>query len=376
MPPCPKLTAAEKFVLKGVLGFVQVAALIFGVWVCVVSINQRVLHGQNDFVGLYMGGVLVGTPTLYSYSDNRALMNHLVHLDMIGTGFVRPPFYAVAIKPLTLLPYPAAYWLFQLTMAGVLAWFAWRFSRECSRLALVVLFAPPVLMCMVIGQDMPLYLAVAASSILLYRKHRWFMGGLVLALCLVKVHLFVFVFLLLLIKRRWNALAGLFTGGSLLFAAGAIGAGLDSYRGWINMITNPVISPGRMTNIHQLVKTLHGDATLDVILAGGLAALFIWMCFRSDEFEFLFSLALIAGLLINMHSYPYDTVLLLLPFVLIRHTTLRLILLFLLSPVAYFFLLWSTTPFVIILLIVVLAAAACSAANSRSPQYAVFARAV
>ena len=178
-------------------------------------------------------------------------------------------------------------------------------------------------------------------------------------MCAVKFHLFVLIPVLLLLKRRWSTMAGMVMGGAVLLAFGAACAGLDSYREWINMLRNPVVSPsGTMTNIHVLVETYHGGVALEITLVLAVVALFVWMCWSTDEFEFLFGVALIAGLLINVHAYVWDSVFLLLAFVLIKNTKLRLALSVFLTPVAYYLLFGpSTIPYVVALLAVLILAA-------------------
>ena len=73
---------------------------------------QRVWAGHNDFMQLYAGGTLAGTSELYSSGANRA-MGEQLGFWMPAVQFVRLPYYALLLKPLTILPYHTAYVVFQ-----------------------------------------------------------------------------------------------------------------------------------------------------------------------------------------------------------------------------------------------------------------------
>jgi len=344
-------------------------ALVFAALCFVILVFPhygQFLHGQNDFLGLYIGGAQVGTSHLYSYADNQALVTRLVHVRMETLAFVRPPFYAALLRPLALLPYPVAYWSFLAAMVGALLWFVRRFSGECPELAVYAILAPATISVLANVQDTPLLLAVAASSVLLFRRGRHFLGGVVLSLCAVKFHLFLLIPVLLLLRRRWRALAGMATGGASLLILGAACAGPDAYLKWIGILRNPMVGPSDgMINIHALAEACHGGLAAEITLMAAVIALFVWMCNKTDDFEFLFGIALVAGILIGVHSYPHDGLLLLLSFVLIRNAKVRLAFVPLLTPLADYFLFTAfPAPYVIVMLgVLVLAAATLVAAR-------------
>jgi hypothetical protein len=168
----------------------------------------RVLTGQNDFVQLYTGATLVGTPDLYSRPANLALIKSILGFTMESVVYTRPPFYAALLKPLALFPYLAAYALFSLATLGGALWFVIRFGRECSALPVFAAFSLPLMTALCGGQDTPFLLPILGASILLTRSKRDFLAGLVLSLCAIKFHLFLFIPVLLLLKRRWGILRG------------------------------------------------------------------------------------------------------------------------------------------------------------------------
>src|SRR5204863_8200445 len=93
---------------------------------------------------------------------------------------------------------------------------------------------------------------------------------------------------------------------------------------WIDMLRNPAVSPsGTMTNLHVLVEAVGGGGLFDLVSGLLVAASFAWMCWKVEDFEFLFGMALMGGLKINVHAYVWDNDLLLLSFVLITNSWVR-----------------------------------------------------
>jgi hypothetical protein len=105
---------------------------------------DRTIRGQNDFVALYVGAKLVGSPELYSRPANEAMIKFILGATMQSVTYTRPPFYAALLKPLSFLPYHAAYAIFCAVCLASILWFVVRFSKECSALPLYTSFAIPV----------------------------------------------------------------------------------------------------------------------------------------------------------------------------------------------------------------------------------------
>lgn len=317
------------------LGIALLSSLVALQW-------HRVIRGQNDFVALYAGGKLVGTPDLYSRSANEGLIKSVLGLTMESVMYTRPPFYAALLKPLTLLPYLAAYGVFFAFCLGSMGWFIFRFSKGCPSLPLYASFCIPLAASLVQGQDAPLLLAVIGASILLTRQKRDFLAGLVLSLCAIKFHLFLLVPLLLLMQKRWRILAGATSGVSVMFALGTIIAGTGSIRQYMNTLRDPWInfSTDMMPNLHGLVSSLHAGEKLEIGLTSALVLTFLWISHKSENYELLLALSLLCSLLVSYHSGIGDDILLLPIFVLILASSmdkpLRFVLAIALTPIPYF----------------------------------------
>ena len=71
------------------------------------------LAGSTDFMSFYAGGRLLGTPDLYSRSRAWQIQSTTAGSSS-NRPFIRLPFYAVLLWPLSRLPYLPAMYLWQL----------------------------------------------------------------------------------------------------------------------------------------------------------------------------------------------------------------------------------------------------------------------
>ena len=184
--------------------------------------------------------------------------------------YTRPPFYAALLRPLAALAYHVAYAAFSIATLGSILWFVIGFSKECPSLPFFAAISIPLLTALCNGQDTPLLLAILGGSILLTRRKMEFLAGLVLSLCAIKFHLFLFPPILLLVKKRWRILGGAASGIALLAGLGVLVNGAHSTWQYITVLRDSWINPSAigMPNLHGLVAVLHGDARMEMLLAG------------------------------------------------------------------------------------------------------------
>lgn len=304
--------------------------------------RDRALRGENDFVQLYTGAKLVGTPDLYSRDANLAVVRATLGFTMDSVIYTRPPFYAALLKPLALLPYRAAYALFSLSMVAAVLWFVVRFSKECPALPFFASLSIPVLTAVCDGQDTPLLVAILGASLLLTRANRNFLAGLILSLTAIKFHLFLFVPVLLVAQKRWRILGGLIAGSAALTGAGVLAGGTDSIWQYVKVLRDPWINRSAtiMPNLHGLAEVLHGGTVLELSLVVLVVAGFAWIVRRNSNYEFLLAASLVCGLLVSFHSSVADDTILLVVFVCVvrscSHPPLRAAAGLILTPIPYF----------------------------------------
>lgn len=287
---------------------------------------------EHDFLDLYTGAKI-------------ALDGNLAHLDDYGTQlameraiapnpnrelipFMRPPFYALALAPLALLPFHTAYvvWLCLQIALLVTAWgiACWRFGP--GGLVLSAFFLLPGLG-IAHGQDSMFVLLLILIGYLLLERDHDLAGGAVIGLTLFKLHLFPFLPLMFLLQRRWRALAGYSGVGAVL----AIGwAGLGSFSQYFSFIFDHRIAhlptPALFLNVEALPANFGVDsAVLRAVLMIMAGVLTLWGINRDRPGGLShnlrpcatsFSAAVVGSLVFTPHVYKYDGSALLLPLLL------------------------------------------------------------
>jgi cbb3-type cytochrome oxidase subunit 3 len=133
----------------------------------------------DDFRPFYRAAGLLGSPDLFAQTR--------YHAD--GLMFLRTPFYAALLQPLSRLDYAAAHAIWTALMAVCFAGFVWLWPGERPRIALAACWSVPVLMALALSQDIGLMLLVAAVALRLWQSERPLAAGLVASLLALKVTL-------------------------------------------------------------------------------------------------------------------------------------------------------------------------------------------
>jgi hypothetical protein len=303
-------------------GRTEVAAVLLG-FALLASIGflkrERFLGGVNDFVQLYAGARLVGSPELYRSEASRAIHREVLGVELQAVYYSRPPFYAWLLRPLTRLTYLQAYSTFLALNILAVAWFWLRFARRDATLAVFTSLFPPLIVALLNGQDICLVLGLASAAYLQLERKRDFSAGLLLSLCSIKAHLFLLVPVVLLLRRRWAALAGGVSGGVVLTLLSFHAAGPDWIRDYLRQLGNPELHPSfdLMPNLQAVRLALGtGEWLLPAggLLVAGLVAAAAW---RSPDWRIPFAGAIGGSLAISYHAYVHDALPLLLGFAIV-----------------------------------------------------------
>jgi hypothetical protein len=308
------------------------------------DITERLLTGKNDFIQLYAGARLMGSPDLYSRAAVEQVQREAAGIESKYIYFLRLPFYACFLRPLAYLPYTTAYWLFQGISLSCFFWFLWKFVPGCRELAAFASISIPFFATIQNAQDTALVLFFLALSIVLVRRNLDFWAGFVLSLCAIKIHLVLLIPLVLVLHRRWRIVYGGVAGGALLATISFAVAGLDWPRRYLAAFEGQNPSPEYMPNLHSLWILLgRADLPVEIVLHAAVVLLVGYLALKLPDYELVFAFALIGSLLVSLHSYTQDCLLLLLSLAIIlkRSASKRVRELTELSasPIPYFFLL-------------------------------------
>lgn len=269
---------------------------------------DRLIEGRNDFIPLYSGPHLIASGDLY---DNARLLEKEAEATGFFSathGYMRPPFFAGLMWPLSQLPYRVALRIWQVASLAALIGFVllWP-SRNRLLVGLAVAMSIPALLVLLKGQDVHFLLLLVAVIAKLHLSGRPRLAGMVFALCAAKVHLFLLTPVWILARRDWEFLKGLLYGGAVLAAASTMLAGWRWPLEMWHETQNPTYSPALegMPNLHGAFAGVPASFVWEGLLSLG-AAWAVWTIGRRSSFLPSFAAALLGGVLLARHSYLLD----------------------------------------------------------------------
>jgi glycosyl transferase family 87 len=343
-----------------------------GVW---WQARRSIATGYPDFTIFYSAGTMVRLGLGHQLYDERAewriqqQVAPRVAIRAAALPYMHAPFEALLFWPFSYLPYTGAYLLWDLANLLVLLLAARILRPHCPALwsypliLWVVLFFAftPVFMTLLEGQDTILLLLLYTLAFAAIKKNAAFAGGCWLALGLFRVHLVAPFALLMLLLKKWKFLSGFFLTTAALAALSAAvigGSGLIRYPAYIWSLEHhrgtTILSPEYTVAFRGLAEQFLAHAfgppgVLLAVVASSLAAILLvawkWRtCSHNDpeRLDLVFSITLIAVLLVGYHTLLYDLTLLLLPAAVVLnhallHPTRRREQRGLLVPIAVFF---------------------------------------
>ncbi len=302
------------FLLKDsvVLGILSLLGLAF-LAAIVLQQRDRAFRGVNDFIPLYSGAWLVHSGDLYDNAELQQISREKTGMWSREHGYIRLPFHAALLWPLTRLPYIDAYYVWQaLSLAAAIGFLVlWRPPAWPVRLLFATL-SIPLLHAWLKGQDIPFVLLFLAVTLRLHQSGKPKLAGLVFSLCAIKFHLFLLTPVLIVGRRYWSFAGGFLAGGALLAVISFAAAGWSWPLAFLASATNPAFSPGvsAMPNLHGALSELPFSLPLEALLSMTVI-LAAWVAARRASFEYAFACSLAGGLLLSHHAYLLDSAVLL-----------------------------------------------------------------
>lgn len=305
----------------------QVGALVLNVPIA--------LRGGGDFPSFYRAGLMVRSGAGRSlYGIDAQVRYESTFLPRNGERiqlYYHPAFQALAVAPLTFLPYKVAYWVWSVAGLGALLLAARLLAPELGNLSeaagmpvwLIFLCFFPVANTILQGQDSLFLFALLAFAYREFRREREVMAGVALGLALFKFQYIVpLIFILALL--RWRPKLLLFSGAMALLLAGiswAVVGNSGAIAYWHLTQHHQPEHNWQMMNLRGLVMTLGGSRWLVIVLSLALA---FWCGFREmarGSREFL--AALVAAVLVSYHMHVYDMSIVLIPLAVMMDEALK-----------------------------------------------------
>jgi Glycosyltransferase family 87 len=305
---------------------------------------------KYDFLCFYIGGTLARQgrfADLYRPAAQMEVQRQAAPDVGEARPFPRPPWFALALAPLTSLSLVHAYavWIIALliTLLATWAWATARFGE--AGLLLAVLFLPANLgLCF--GQDSSAMLAVLCVSYVLLTREKNFASGLVLGLGLMKFHLLLMFPVWMILQKRWRMLAGFAATGTVFFAVSLALIGPSGMAAYADLLLHGKTelfghSADSMANIYSVpanfgIQWKPLNAALAILVIG----VAIYGIGRAPAWRAI-AITATASLLISPHAFGYDATMLLLPVWLVIENATRKIsryaALILAAPVTFFF---------------------------------------
>ncbi len=178
----------------------------------------------TDFVNFYVAATIVrqGDGQALYRADTASMVYETILGHKTSWYFLHPPFEAAALVPLSYVSVGRAFTLWSLMNLALVGTVPLLLANCVSfpagkpYLSLAAFIFPPVLTCLVLGQDSIVILFVITAAYSLYRKNREFAAGLVLALASIKFQYVLIFAVFLCVSRKFRFLSGLITGAAML----------------------------------------------------------------------------------------------------------------------------------------------------------------
>jgi len=307
---------------------------------------ERVERGYPDFTVFYTAATMLRSGLGHQLYDEHA--QYEVQEKAVGRipsrhgplPYIHPPFEALIFLPLTFLPYPQAFAVWDLLNVVALSGVAFLLRRSVNTLRLIppwefvglALAFFPVFTCFLQGQDSILLLLLCTLGFNAVKRREDFLAGCWFALALFKFQFVLPVVLLMgLWRRRRTGIAFVIVSMLLVvISAGLVGwKGLLRYPAFALKISNSPglggVPAGFAPNLRGLALGWHlrfpGTIGAAVVLTSSVVLVFFALAklreASLEKIELQFSLGIVVSGLVAWQTNMHDLSLLVLPLVLI-----------------------------------------------------------
>lgn len=261
----------------------------------------------TDFSAFYAGGKLAGMPQTYSPDAVFAVEDRAMGCHIENLIFIKPPFYAVLMEPLSRLPFMTAIVIWRVLGLAALGAFLWMWPGDRLVHTAGCVWFLPAATSFNVGQDVAFVLAVSAGAYLALKTGRPFLAGTLFGLCAVKFHLFLLLPLLIFHRRLWRAALGGLSVLAVFLALSFAAYGCGWPKLYWRALQDPRLNPYPW-NMVNLTGLFHYRAEW-AIPGAVLVALLCWRLIAAGKLELAVAVILAGGTLIAPHNTISDGVL-------------------------------------------------------------------
>ena len=323
------------FKILGIVITLALLAILFQ-WRAFQNSNAIDYHNSNFFVFWLSGKLLLEGESPYNADNWSEGHSKYAATTPREPTFLYPLPLAVFLTPLGLLSVKQAYfiwqWISQLAIAVVIffllkRWNSTAHNRLLVPVMLFLTFFGPIYLTLQIGSLGPLTLFFIFGALYLLDKEYLFAAGILLSITMIKPSqggtLLFLLCLVFLIRRQWNVIWGIATGGLLLLAIGLI---VDP--NWISVFRQSSEAAfdrrlGVQSNVWSFsYLACNGNSTcytvlgiVGMLLLLGVAAYFLWHHHQKMANWQIFNLIIPIAFISTLYLWAYDQILYVLPIV-------------------------------------------------------------
>lgn len=323
-----------------------IVLIIWGLILVQVALNARAAippmaalsKGAADFLVFYTGARILHVGErheLYNLNVQAHFQQSIYPRDH-PLPYNHPAYELLLFLPLAGWTFSTQYYAWLSINVLILIWMAIALSKAFDHSLLkrwVFIFSaalafPPIVICLVQGQDTLLLLLIYSLTYGAMKQRRDFMAGLLLSLGLFKFHLVLPFLIPMLARRHWKFIQGFIVGAVALAAISIMITGFDGFLEHAALLRllnrRPEIAYtalALMANLRGLLTILvHGKVAADVavvllsaISIGIAARMMVPPSVRDHRFDIGFAVTVTSVILVSYHLNVHDLSLAVLP---------------------------------------------------------------
>lgn len=313
-----------------------------GLW---VSAAYQKLFVRADFTSFYSGFYMVRVgegSNLYDPALQSSYQQQFMDGITFEGGvllFANPPFVAIVLSPLSLLPLGPAFYVWTLLQTGLLIWvlislnrlFAHWDNRERIILIIAILAFWPLTYNFLLGQ-FSLFLVIGLLQMYIAMKHsKLTQAGLWLFLLSIKPHTLLLPGMLTLNRRYWRVAITALIAGLIIFLVTWLMIGLKPWMDYLRSLQSIGsyfgkfgVTPSTEYTIRGVLTNILGNSQGSLInilstIILLLGMIYVWLLWRKgipqedSRFSLYFAFTILLSVFISLHLNPHDSLVLILP---------------------------------------------------------------